>query len=195
MTKVNFFAGFDVSKKFFDVCLLSQEGVISGKQLLQQKEGFTNVIEWLPIGTHCVMEATGPYYLRLACWLHQHGFTVSVINPLVIRRFTQTKLSRAKTDKADARLIALYGQTEQPQAWQPPAQYIINLQQLDAVAEQLVKQQTAWGNQLESFTTTGMIDAQLKRFLKSRIYQTQRQLKQIEQKVDKLIMDYHHNML
>jgi transposase len=55
------------------------------------------------------MEASGPYYLQLACYLHDAAGKVSVINPLVIRRFSQMRMSRAKTDKKDAKMIAEYG--------------------------------------------------------------------------------------
>lgn len=195
MTKVNFFAGFDVSKKFFDVCVLSCEGVAVTKRLLQDRQGLAKLIEWLPAGAHCVMEATGPYYLRLACWLYQNGFTVSVINPLIIHRFGQMRLLRAKTDKADARLIASYGQAEQPEYWRPPAQYMITLQQLDAVAEQLIKQRTAWCNQLEAFSTTGMMDPGLKQFFKKALGQIEKQLKEIEDRMDRLITEHHQQMI
>jgi transposase len=63
------------------------------------------------------MEASGPYYLRLATFLAEKGITVSVINPLVIRRFCQMRLARAKTDKKDACMIAAYGSTENPPRW------------------------------------------------------------------------------
>jgi transposase len=65
------------------------------------------------------MEATGPYYLKLACFLYQQGIEVSVVNPLVIKRFSQMRLLRAKTDKADAKMIAGYAIAEQPSLWRP----------------------------------------------------------------------------
>ena len=55
---------------------------------------------------HCVMEASGVYYLQLAICLHEHGMIVSVVNPLTIKRFSQMRLMRAKTDKKDAAIIA-----------------------------------------------------------------------------------------
>ncbi len=56
-----------------------------------------------------VMEGTGVYHSKLAHWLYEEGFTVSIVNPLIIKRYSQMLLSRIKTDKADARLIAEYG--------------------------------------------------------------------------------------
>src|SRR5947207_3794865 len=105
MTNVNVFAGFDVSKQSFDVCVLQDENQTS-MNCNYDGEGLKAIAQLLPLGTHCIMEATGPYYLRLACYLYEQGFKVSVINPLVIRRFSQMRMLRAKTDKADAKLIA-----------------------------------------------------------------------------------------
>lgn len=56
-----------------------------------------------------VMESTGIYHTRLAYWLVAEGFKVSVVNPLIIKRYTQMHLMRIKTDSADAKLIAEYG--------------------------------------------------------------------------------------
>ena len=55
------------------------------------------------------MEATGCYHLQLAIFLYEEGICVSVVNPLQIKRFSQMKLHKLKTDKADARIIAQYG--------------------------------------------------------------------------------------
>jgi transposase len=195
MSNVQIYAGFDVSKKFFDICVLSSDGKSTSKQMEYDKQGLSRLTEWLPSGTHCVMEATGPYYLRLACWLHQLGFTVSVVNPLVIRRFSQMRLRRAKTDKMDAKLIAAYGQMEAPPSWEPPAQYLINLQQLDAASEQLQKQCTAWRNQLEAFTAGGLMDKPMKKFLTRMITQAEKELLEIQSRIDKIIVDHHQQML
>jgi len=56
-----------------------------------------------------VMEGTGIYHTRLAYWLVTEGFNISVVNPLVIKRYIQMHLMRIKTDSADAKMIAEYG--------------------------------------------------------------------------------------
>lgn len=141
------------------------------------------------------MEATGPYYLRLASWLYQNGFKVSVINPLVIRRFCQMKLIRAKTDKADARMIALYGKTEKPAAWEPHANYIMKLQQLDSLTDLLIKTRTALQNQLHAFQATGLIDTFSRSLLKQEIRHITRKLEKIELQVIALVEQHHKEML
>ena len=66
-----------------------------------------------------VMEATGVYHLQLATTLHDQGFKVGVINPLIIKRFAQMKMMRAKTDKVDARVIAEYGYEQEVSLFKP----------------------------------------------------------------------------
>lgn len=195
MANVKIFAGFDVSKKFFDVCVLNE-----GKQQLAQRFGYdTNgldaLIKVLPVEAHCVMEVTGPYYLKLATWLYDRGFKVSVVNPLVIKRFSQMRLLRAKTDKADARMIADYAKTEKPEYWQPPAAYIIKLQQLDALQQQLQKQRTALLCQEEAFTASGMMDKEIKQVIKKSIDHLDKQLKLIDGKMEAIIEQEHGQMV
>jgi hypothetical protein len=52
------------------------------------------------------MEATVAYSIPLAEFLIESGYRVSVVNPAKIHAFAKSELSRAKTDKADAKLIA-----------------------------------------------------------------------------------------
>lgn len=75
---------------------------------------------------------SGLYYLKLASYLAQKEFKVCVVNPLVIRRFSQMRMSRTKTDKKGAMLIAEYGKTENPNLWQPEADYVLELKQMQA---------------------------------------------------------------
>jgi transposase len=66
-----------------------------------------------------VMEATGVYHSNLAHWLYGAGFDVAIINPLIIKRYTQMKMTRVKTDKSDCVLIAEYGFREKLNLFKP----------------------------------------------------------------------------
>lgn len=193
MSNVKNFAGIDVSKKFFDVCKLSGSAQES-KQFAYDEKGLERVIKWLPANCHCVMEATGPYYLKLALKLHEYGFTVSVVNPLVIKRFSQMRLLRAKTDKADAKMIAAYAVNEQPSCWEPPAAYVLKLQQLEALAHQLQKQHTALLCQKEAFTAAGM-DKEIKQMLQTSLAHLKKQIEELNKKSEQLIEQYHYELL
>lgn len=194
MTKVTTVAGIDISKEFFDVCVL-----ISGKEQLRRfvydKEGLKALIKWLPQGSLCVVEATGPYYLKLACYLHEHQIAISVVNPLVIKRFSQMRLLRAKTDRADAKLIAGYAIAEQPALWQPPSPYQVELQQLQTLLRQLQKQHTALNNQLEAFEATGLMRKEVKQVLTKLITELQKQTQGITEKMEVLTQEYQGELL
>lgn len=181
MTKLNISAGLDISKDFFDVSIFSDGIVTRSAKFSNDQSGFVQLKSVLPKNAHCIMEATGPYYLRLACWLHKEGFTVSVVNPLVIRRFAQMQLRRVKTDKADAAIIAEYGYLQQPQVWTPPAQYVVKLQQLDTLKQQVIRMLTALTNQFEAFSAGGMMDKDIKAETNKMIAQQQRMLERLEE--------------
>jgi transposase len=105
------FIGIDCSKATFDVAISQAKGYQTHK-LANTEEGFKKLLELLPEDSLCLMEAdpkcmavsrsSGPYFCRLATFLYHHQIAVSVVNPLVIKRFAQMRLVRVKTDKADA---------------------------------------------------------------------------------------------
>jgi transposase len=57
---------------------------------------------------HLVMEATGRYQLALATAAHQKALPVCIVKPMSIRRYAGAIDQLAKTDKIDARVIAVY---------------------------------------------------------------------------------------
>jgi len=129
----NTIVGIDVAKKKFDVALLRGEKTVSGA-FKNTPEGFTMLQRWLERHgvdrVHACMEATGVYGEDLAVSLHSAGHVVSVVNPARIKGFAQSELSRTKTDKVDAALIARFCRAMQPDPWQPPVPEVKQLQAL-----------------------------------------------------------------
>ena len=80
------------------------------------------------------MEATGSYGDALATDLYEHGCKVSVVNPAQIKSFSGAQLRRAKTDKADAKLIAQFCASLHPVAWMPPPVHVRELQAVNQAA-------------------------------------------------------------
>ncbi|MBC7798950.1 MAG: transposase, partial [Pyrinomonadaceae bacterium] len=82
--------------------------------------GFEQLVAWLSShqvsDLHACLEATGNYGEPLALFLHDAGFVVSVANPAAVRAFANAGLSRTKTDKVDAELIARFCPAQQPAA-------------------------------------------------------------------------------
>lgn len=107
------YLGIDISKDFFDVC----DNNLVYYQFKNNLSGFKKLVKLLDSNTICVMEATGYYHTRLAYFLLELGFGVSVVNPLKIKRYIQMDLSKIKTDKSDAKMIQLYGKDRRPKLW------------------------------------------------------------------------------
>jgi transposase len=126
--------GIDIAKASFDVARLGADGKYKHKKFDNTPAGFARFAEWLagfgPEAAHLCMEATGAYSVPLADFLSVRGFHVSVVNPAKIAAFGKSELSRTKTDKADAKLIARYTLAMRPGAWVPPPPEIRELQAL-----------------------------------------------------------------
>jgi transposase len=192
-TQTNY-TGIDISKSFFDVAVSDGERYKYYK-FSNDEGGFRSLLKVLPLHAQIVMEASGPYYLRLACFLSAQGIAVSVVNPLVIRRFCQMRMSRAKTDKKDAMMIAEYGKMEKPVLWQAPEQHVISLQQMEALLSNLNKERTALNNQLESFTHSGMLDKVLEKMIVKELGHKQELIKKLNTAMETLAKQYYAEML
>jgi transposase len=105
------FLGLDISKNTLDVTLLSDAPKPRHKVLANTAAGHQQLLKWLnghtAVPVHACLEATGTWGEAIALALHQAGHQVSVVNPLLIRGFSQSQLSRTKTDKADSANCAL----------------------------------------------------------------------------------------
>ena len=192
MTKL--IVGVDISKATFDVCT-TYENVKNQRHsnYSNEEKGFERFCKTLPCDAHVVMEASGPYYLRLAIYLYEHGYAVSVINPLSIRHFTRMRMHRSKTDKKDASYIAEYGLSEQAtlRLWEPPARHIIELQQAEALADGLTRQCTQLRNMQESFTSSGFIDTCALSVIEEQIESIEQQIAILEKYMVELT-ELHH---
>ena len=141
--------GIDVSKATFDVSW-QENGKYKPAVFANEKKGFGKFLKVLSKVDHCVMEASGPYYLSLAMFLHSKNILVSVVNPLSIRRFCQMHLVRAKTDKKDATMIAKYGEMVNPELWEPEGEYIMQMRDILTTVDGYEKQICALNNQMEA---------------------------------------------
>ena len=79
-------------------------------QMSQDRAGFRALDAWLasqpePVA-RVVMESSGHYWMALASHLRREGVTVSVVNPLAATYFAKSRLTRTKSDPADARVLA-----------------------------------------------------------------------------------------
>lgn len=141
--------GIDISKASFDAVLLL-EGKAFHKAFNNDLNGFRALQGWLRRAAAtpvcACMEATGSYGDALAEFLYSCGHTISVVNPARIHSYAKSRLSRNKTDKGDAHLIALFYQSEQPKAWHPPPPEVKELQALVRRLESLVQMRVQENN-------------------------------------------------
>ena len=146
--------GLDIAKAKFDVALLNALGKYRSKVFANTPEGFDQLLNWLrkhdALEAHLCMETTGVYGRGLVRFLAQQNLLVSVVNPAQIHAFGKTELVRAKTDKADARLIARCCQMHRPPPWIPPADEIVILQALVQRLDDLLGLQNMENNRLET---------------------------------------------
>lgn len=125
--------GIDISKQKFDVALL-RHGKLRHKTFPNTPAGHTALIDWLQshriAAAHACLESTNVYGEALAEQLHDHGYMVSIVNPARIKGFAQSELSRTKTDKADAGVIARFCAALKPAPWTPDSPEIRQLRAL-----------------------------------------------------------------
>lgn len=126
--------GIDIAKAKFQTALLLPDGKLRHHTWPNSGTGFEQLAAWLArhrvTRVHATLEATGTYGEALAAWLHDAGHVVSVLNPAIIHAYARTHLTRSKTDRIDAELIARFTATQQPSPWTPPAAEIRQLQAL-----------------------------------------------------------------
>lgn len=149
---MNLVIGIDVSKNFIDVAYRQGHQVRTQHFNSNDRETALGIMKEVsePWSEVCVvMEATGSYHLKLATGLFELGCRVCVENPLSIKRYAQMKLSRAKTDRYDAKVIAEYGASQEVHPWEPRQVWQEELRQCVKALEDCQKMKTEVSNRLE----------------------------------------------
>lgn len=179
------YLGIDIAKAKFDAALVGKEGKPRHKRFDNTPAGFQQLIAWLRqngVGTlHACLEATGTYGEALALFLHEQGHQVSIVNPARIRAFAQSQLSRTKTDKADAQLIARFCQMHQPAAWTPPPGEARELQALVRRLEALAQMRQMEDNRLQAGVSAEPVKTSIEAtlaFLDEQIQTTERLIRE-----------------
>lgn len=179
---MNSYVGIDVSKATLEVCLLRDERSDTN-QVANTRQGMNQLHHWLKKrqahNAHVCMEATGIYSVEVAQFLHERGYTVSVVNPQRIKGFADSQMRRSKTDLLDAAVIAAFCRALQPEAWTPPEPAWYELRALLRQLEDLQQTRQQQVNRLES-ATSSVVRTQLEAhiaFIDQQIEQLKQQLK------------------
>lgn len=106
--------GIDISKSKFDFCVLSLcNKVLSSGSFSNDPSGINSFIKYLKqfdlSSSIIVIESTGDYHLLTSITLLNSGLNVSVINPLITKKYIKASIRKLKSDKSDSKLLALIG--------------------------------------------------------------------------------------
>lgn len=150
-------AGCDTGKDTIDVCLLSATGQRHHRQVTNTAAGLQRLVDWFcsfgPM--RVVVEASGRYSLDLALALHAaEGIDVMVANPRALKDYRRATMERSKTDKVDAASICDFAARMPFVPWQPPADEVLELQQIARRIEALIAEAAREKNRLQSARVT-----------------------------------------
>ncbi len=188
--------GIDVSKDKLDICWLRDVETKRMKTKVFKNTGKSHqaLLDWALKSTNCsidgiqfVMEATGIYHEAVAFTLYQAGARVVVVNPALIKAYASSLGRRSKTDKKDSYVIARYGYTQQPTAWEPEPEAVRHLKALlaryTAVEKDLQREQ----NRLEKSAIAqhpDIIIESIEQMIQALEAERQRLKKQIDSHID-----------
>ena len=189
--------GIDISKQTFDVSFLNENQKWQFKKFTNDKNGFNKLKKHLEKDSIVVMEASGPYYMSLATYLHTKSYKVSVVNPLKIKRYSQMRMIRAKTDKKDAQTIAQYGEQFQEELsfWKPDSDAIYKMRQAQTLLDTYNKHLTAYKNQLEAFKSSSVMGAEVKLSINKIIRNLTNEIKKMNLKIEEIARSNYEDTL
>jgi transposase len=175
--------GIDVSKAKCQCALRLDDGRVRQKSCPNTPAGFAELGAWLTkqgvAVVHAGLEATGTYGDAVAVWLHDAGHVVSVLNPAAVHAYANSRLSRTKTDRVDAVVIADFVARQQPPPWVPPAREIRELQSLVRRLAVLQEMRTQEGNRLEA----GVANAVVQRSIETMLATLETQITAVQQQI------------
>ncbi len=105
--------GCDVGKRTLDVVVMRETHDVEDVfRVPNDPSGHAEILRRLEPFRGCarvILEATGHYHLGLAFALVESGHAVTVLNPLLMKKFASSGIRKTKTDKIDAKLLAKIG--------------------------------------------------------------------------------------
>jgi transposase len=175
------FVGIDVSK--LELVAAVRPGSESF-QLPNDRRGIKRLVEQLCklAPELVVIEATGGLQRAVVAALWAAEIKVAVINPAWVKSFARSTGGLAKTDKIDARMLALYGERQRPQVKAPADAETRALQELVMRREQLLEMLGAEKNRLAGATAPT-----LREEIKKHIAFLRGRINDVDKEIDKTV--------
>lgn len=138
--------GIDVGKDWLDAHVLPAEVRL---RVANSRDGIRRLKRWLAQwpAAPVVVEATGKWHRPLHRSLHAAGRRVGAVDPFRVRMFAKAHGILAKTDRLDARVLAMFAAMMAPPARPPRPVTVAAVQELVRARSQAVAQRTALHNQ------------------------------------------------
>ena len=175
------YAGIDISKESLDLSLA--EG--KPKRFANSSEGRGRLIKHLKHSAESirvVCEPSGGYERGLLEALWEAGITVSLVNAAQIRAFAKAQGQLAKTDAIDATVLRHFGELFKPTATEQPSPQRRKLSDLVQRREQIMGLLL-----MEQQRLAQACDPGVQNLISGLIGELQKQLKVIEEMIEKLI--------
>jgi len=175
------FVGIDVSKNSWDMHRLPDQCSFT---FPATKTGLADLLKQLPTAGTCliVLEATGGYERDLAAGLFDAGHLVSIVNPRQCRDFAKAIGQLAKTDRVDARILALFAEKVRPRLSEQATEKQAELDELVTRRRQLILFQSAETVRQEKARHKKTISG-----LKKHLEWLEKQIKELNEAIAKLI--------
>ena len=178
--------GIDVGKSDLTLAWL-KDRKFSDKLVENNLKGFKQILKFSKETASKVevyLEATGRYGEEVTDFLSSKGFDVKVINPTQIRDFARVKLTRHKTDKVDARIIAEYGSIFGGRTYTKIKENVKELRELYRASLVLKEELVTTNNHLEN---KELLPKSVADLWKKRVEDLEKDLQLVEKKMKEII--------
>jgi len=163
------------------------------KVFKNNKTGIISLIKWTKsltdkdIEIQFVMESTGVYHQKLAYYLDEKGFALSIVLPNKIGNYMRTLETKTVTDKTASQAICQFGLERKLDSWRRPKKIYKELQQLTRERSQIVDERVIVKNQLHAEKIEAEPNNSSLNRLKSRIEFLNNQEKEIKVEIQEIV--------
>lgn len=185
--------GVDVGKERCAVSIFDGEGAVHCLAPSNPETFLGRVKEHLPQDSpevFFVMEATGIYHLKLALFLQEKGYSVSVVNPFVVKKYAEMLLKRAKTDPVDAHILAQFGFFASPPLFVPREEKAYLLGEILRAIEDYTRRRTEILNHLEALRHHPFPSPTVQKLYEEELRRVEETLKALEKEAEKGVLQY-----